>query len=117
MGISRTGRISQLNNRNPSKNMFYRSIKFSYTTIHEKGKIIKPLKPKNSNGYDKVSVKILKWSTPFISFPVTYICNKCLELGIFSSRLKISIVKPIPKTGDRFNIANFKPISLLTSSS
>jgi hypothetical protein len=73
MGISRTGRISQLNNSYPSKNMFYHSIKFSYSSTHEIAMIIKPLKPKNSHGYDKVSVKILKWSTPLISFPMTYI--------------------------------------------
>jgi hypothetical protein len=35
-------------------------------------------------------------------------------MGIFPSRLKFLIVKPIYKTGDKLNIANFRP-SLLTS--
>ncbi len=54
-------------------------------------------------------------SAPFISSPLTYIYNKSLELGIFPSRLKYSTVKPIFKTGDRLNIANYRPISLLIS--
>jgi hypothetical protein len=36
-------------------------------------------------------------------------------LGIFSSGGKFLIVKPVFKTGDRFNIAQCRPISLLTS--
>jgi hypothetical protein len=41
--------------------------------------MIKSLKTTNAQGYDEISVKILKWSAPFISSPLTYICNKSLE--------------------------------------
>ena len=67
------------------------------------------------NGYDEISVKIIKQSASFISSPLTYICNKSLELGIFPSRLKYSTVKPIFKKGDRQNAAKYRPISLLIS--
>jgi hypothetical protein len=93
----------------------YPSINFRYTTTKEIEKIIKSLKTKNAQGYDEISVKILKWSAPFISSPLTYICNKSLETGCFPSRLKYSTVKPIFKTGDKHDIANFRPISLLIS--
>ena len=93
----------------------YPNIKFRYTSTKEIEKIIKSLKTKNAQGYDEISVKILKWSAPFISSPLTYICNKSLETGFFPSRLKYSTVKPIFKTGDRLDIANFRPISLLIS--
>jgi len=36
-------------------------------------------------------------------------------MGFFPSRLKYSTVEPIYKTGDRLDITNFRPISLLTS--
>jgi hypothetical protein len=36
-------------------------------------------------------------------------------MGTFPSRLKFSVEKPIYKFRDRFNIANFRPVSLLTS--
>ena len=73
------------------------------------------MKTKNAHGYDEISFKILKWSAPFISSPLTYTCNKSLELGIFPCRLKYSTVKPILKTGDKLNIPNYRPISLLIS--
>jgi len=68
----------------------YSSIKFSYASTHEIGKIITSLKTekKKSHDYNKISVKILVWSTPFFIYPVTYICSKCLELGIFPYRLR-----------------------------
>ena len=61
----------------------YPNIKFRYTSKKEIEKIIKSLKTKNAQGYDEISVKILKWSAPFISSPLTYICNKSLETGFF----------------------------------
>jgi len=106
MGINITDRISQLHDSYSPISMFYPSIKFSHTSTHETGKLIKSFKPKNSQNYDEISVKVLKWSTPFNSSPLTYICNKCYKLGIFPSRLEFSIVNPTPKTGDRFTIAN-----------
>ena len=56
----------------------YPNIKFRYTSTKEVEKIIKSLKTKNAQGYDEISVKILKWSAPFISTPLTYIYNKSL---------------------------------------
>ena len=35
--------------------------------------------------------------------------------GTFPTRLKYAIVKPLLKKGDKENIANYRPISLLTS--
>ena len=93
----------------------YPSIKFRHTSTKEIEMIIKTLKTTNAQGYDEISVKILKWSAPFISSPLAYICNKSLETGFFPSRLKYSTVIPIFKTGDRLDIANFRPISLLIS--
>ena len=64
----------------------------------------------------KSQQKILKVSAPFISSPLNYICKKKSILsGIFPTRLKYSIVKPLFKKGDRNNVANYSPISLLTS--
>ena len=60
-------------------------------------------------------MKILKVSVPFITSPLTYICNKSLLSGIFPSQLKFSEIKPLHKKGDRMDITNFIPISLLTS--
>jgi hypothetical protein len=58
---------------------------------------------------------MLKVSAPYICSPLNYICNKSISSGSFPSRLKYSIVKQLFKKGDRDNMANYRPISLLTS--
>jgi len=93
----------------------YPNMKYKYVSTQEIEKIIKPLKSKTAYGYDGVSTRILKWSAPYISTPLTYIFNKALEKGVYPTRLKYSTIVPIYKTGDRLNMSNFRPISLLLS--
>jgi hypothetical protein len=59
--------------------------------------IIKSLNTKNSHGYEEISTKLLKLSSPFILSPLTHICNKSLALGIFPDHLKYSEIKPLFK--------------------
>jgi hypothetical protein len=77
--------------------------------------IIKFLKPKNSSGYDGISTKLIKISSPFISSPLTQICNKSVRSGIFPDGLKYTVVKPFFKKGDKSKISNYRPISFLSS--
>ena len=69
---------------------------------------------KNSYGYDEISARILKASTPYVSSRLTYIFNKILSTGIFPDRLKFSEVKPLYKKGVKTEIYNYRSISLLT---
>jgi hypothetical protein len=78
-------------------------------------KIIKSLKTKNSSGYDEISNRIIKLSTPFIISPFTHICNVILNTLVFPDRLKFAVVKPLFKKGKIQEISNYRPISLLTS--
>ena len=90
-------------------------VNFKNTSPKEIQKIFNSLKIKESCGYDEVSTKILKISAPFISSPLSYICNKSMLSGTFPTRLKYAIVKPLLKKGDKENVASYRPISLLTS--
>jgi hypothetical protein len=85
------------------------------TTAHEINKIIQSMKPKDSHGYDEISIRILKMSAPFILSPLTYIFNKILDKGIFPERLKFSEIKPLYKKGNAADFSNYRPISLLPS--
>jgi len=99
-------------------NLFHKpfpNIQFNNTSTNETDKIIKSLNLKKSSGYEEISTKILKISAPFITSPLNYICNKSLLSGIFPTQLKYSIIKPVYKKGDRDNVANYRPISLLTA--
>jgi len=77
--------------------------------------IIQALKTIISHGFDKISVKLLKVSAPYISSPLTHICNKSIMSGIFTDCMKFSIVKPTDKKANKMNPTNYRPISLLTS--
>jgi len=68
------------NSKLPCSNM-----KLKYTTPKEIEKIIKSLKSKNSHACDGIPMKILKVSTPFVTSPLTYICNNSLSTGIVPS--------------------------------
>jgi Notch-like protein len=70
---------------------------------------------KGSSGYDEVSTRILQISATFIRSPLCYIINKSLSSGIFPDRLKYSIVIPVHKKGDKNNVSNYRPNSLLTT--
>jgi len=84
-------------------------------TTHEINKIISSLKNKTYHGYDEISNKILKASAPYILSPLTYIFNKVLSSGIFPNRLKYSEIQPLYKKDEKTKIANYQPISLLSS--
>ena len=46
--------------------------------------------------------------------PLTYLINKSFTEGIFPEELKLARVVPILKAGDPSQIANYRPISVLT---
>ena len=64
-------------------------------------------------GIDNISGKIFKAVYEKIIHKLTYFVNLCLETGQFPSNLKIAIVKPIFKTGDKRYMSNYRPISIL----
>jgi hypothetical protein len=76
---------------------------------------IKSLNNKNSSGYDRISNKILKCCANEVSKPFTFICSSSIASGIFPERFKFAIVRPIHKKGDRMEMTNYRPISLLIS--
>ena len=68
----------QLNYLDSAFQQSFINIKLKNTTTGEIEKIIKELKSKRSCGYDEITTKILKISSPFIVSPLTYICNRML---------------------------------------
>ena len=106
---SKTKQISNTT-KNPNyylSNLFHKpfpSIEFQNTSTRETEKIINSLKMKNSSGYDKISTKVLKISAPFISSPLSYICNKSMLFGTFPAILKYATVKPLIKKGNKENV-------------
>jgi len=50
-------------------------IQWQYVCTYEIKNIIKPLKSKNTCGYNEISNWVLKLSSQLIISPLTYICN------------------------------------------
>lgn len=66
-----------------------------------------------SPGHDDISPKLLKCSSSIIYTPLLHIINICLKFGYFPDHLKTAKVLPLHKSGDRHDITNYRPISIL----
>jgi potassium voltage-gated channel Eag-related subfamily H protein 8 len=95
--------------------VIFPNISFKNTSTKETENIIKSLKAKEFYGYDGIIIKILKIRAPFICSPLSYIFNRSMLSGIFPTRLKYATIKPNLKNGDKKNVANYRPISILPS--
>lgn len=76
-------------------------------------KIIKSLKNTHSTGYDGITTQILKAVAELVAPVLSHIINKCIEDGVFPTKLKLSIVIPIFKKQDREDMNCYRPISLI----
>ena len=91
------------------------NITFSFSSVNVKtvGEIIDELKPKQSSGLDHISVNLLKLIKDEIIGAITLLVNQTLATGIFPDDLKVAKVSPIYKKGDKNDINNYRPISIL----
>ena len=62
---------------------------------------------------DKISAKILKIAAPVIAQSISKLLNCSIELGVFPDRWKIAKVTPLFKSGERDDINNCRPVSVL----
>jgi hypothetical protein len=66
-------------------------------------------------GYDLIPPKFLKMTAGAVAKLLQPIFNASLSKGIFPRRLKMALVTPVFKSGDRANIENYRAISILPS--
>ena len=74
--------------------------------------IILQLKNKSCS-IDSYPIKVIKILAPILSSILAILINKSFITGKFPDALKIARVTPIFKTGDKQDISNFRPISIL----
>ena len=89
------------------------SMYVSPVTVEEISKIILSLKPKKSH-IDTCGIAILKKICTLIALPLCKIINSSFQLGVFPKCLKLATITPLFKAGDRTNVTNYRPISILS---
>lgn len=78
----------------------------------EVGEIIYHLKNTHTSGMDGISSKMLKVCSKHLCKQIAAIINESFVEGVFPSCLKISKVIPVFKSGSKFDINNYRPITL-----
>lgn len=76
-------------------------------------KHINKIQPKTSYGYDNISNKLVKLLKYELLTPLTIIINKIMAEKVFPKQWKTAKIKPLHKKGEKDNIENYRPISLL----
>ena len=64
-------------------------------------------------GCDRISAKLLKDAAPVIAPSLAILFNRSLTSGFFPSSWKIGRVTALYKQGDRTNVNNYRPITIL----
>ena len=64
-------------------------------------------------GCDRISAKLLKDAAPVIAPSLAILFNRSLTSGFFPSSWKIGRVTALYKQGDRMNVNNYRPITIL----
>ena len=64
-------------------------------------------------GHDKINSRIFKSTFTAIIGEIVHFLNLCLQQSVFPRQLKMAVVKPIYKTGNKQLFNNYRPISLL----
>lgn len=88
------------------------SIEISITDVFN---LLNNLNTRTSPGPDGIPAVFLRNCSSQLTIPLHHIFNCSLEQGYFPILWKASFVKPILKSGDPHNIANYRPISVLNA--
>ena len=90
-----------------------KSMFIPYISEYEITETVKSLK-NSSAGWDFIPASISKQCLKQYIKPLTYLINSSFESGTFPEELKLVKVIPIFKSGDKQDISNYRPISILS---
>ena len=92
----------------------HQSLFLTPTTSFEVFNLISGLKNTKSTGKNNISAYFLKVAANVIAAPLAQLFNYIFLLGIFPASLKIAKIIPIYKSGDKSDVSNYRPISILS---
>ena len=86
-------------------------------TIEEVHTILKSLDKNKSSGPDEILPIVLSQCANSLAPSLCALINRSLELGQFPENWRSANICPIYKSGDKSDITNYRPISLLSVAS
>ena len=101
--------------KSPKCNNFkYKTFKFRYVSAKCISKQLKRPKRNKSCGIDSLPPNLLKDSANEITYALTYLVNLSLSTATFPSEWKTAKITPVFKSGNKTDIENYRPISILS---
>jgi hypothetical protein len=88
---------------------------FNFVTESEIIKVMNTLKNKKSAGWDDIPLDLTKKLSLYVAKPLAIVINQSFQNSVFPDNLKYAEVKPLFKKGDRHDIDNYRPVSVLPS--
>ena len=80
---------------------------------HEIINVTKNLKSSTSEGFDNLSMKIIKTTVYEVAVPLAHIFNQSFLIGTVPDNMNIAKIVPILKSGNTKILNNYRPISIL----
>lgn len=77
--------------------------------------VISGLKPNKPSSPDGIPILFYKNTTVSITKPLLIIFNKSLQTNHYPTMWKKSFIAPIHKKGDKANIVNYRPVSIISA--
>ena len=101
--------------KNYMKNRVSSSMFLRPTCATEILRIINQMNLNKSCGSDGINAKFIIFAAEVLAPVLALLFNACFDYGLFPSCLKIAKVVPIYKSGDKSELTNYRPISLLST--
>ena len=76
--------------------------------------LLNKLNKSRATGLDKISGRLLRECADLISSPICNIFNQSISQGVFPDDWKSARVAPLFKQGDRDDLNNYRPISVIS---
>ena len=70
--------------------------------------------PNKAIAFDEIPPKVVKWAPHLLAPLLCVAFNKCLDLGVYPQNFKVAKVTPVHKEGDKNDVNNYRPISVLS---
>jgi hypothetical protein len=85
------------------------------TDPSEVSRILFNLKTSSAPGWDNIPTQFLKLANDTLVPIISHLANLCFNQGVFPNALKQAVITPVYKSGNRDNVSNYRPISVLPS--